>query len=245
MNNNDNNAETPNQENTHENLSNSLNNTIPKKNSEFTESLDLKKSESESLPKIAESKEILEELKVQNNENNPKSEKKEQSSIKYTPLNQDAKPFNYKKIKERIYQQNAEDNINSNYENRSATNTPININEKSSDVKRNNFAKKNNYSLQSPLLSYFNDSQRYLSEQYGQNIMKKPVNIMNKMTLVKDNNNNSNNKASTPIDDTEDNNKSNQKKIHLIIMILIFSIIIIVNLVLICQILIIQYLIII
>ena len=70
MNNSNNNAETPNQENIHKNLSNSLNNRTPKNITEQSENIDLKKSES--LLKMEEQKENLEELKNQNNEKNPK-----------------------------------------------------------------------------------------------------------------------------------------------------------------------------
>ena len=79
-------------------------------------------------------------------------------------------------------------------------------NEKNNDMKRVNYIKQNNYTTQSPVFSYFNDSQKYLSEQYGQNIIKKSLNQINKMSLIKDNNLKNNN--STPIEDIEENNIS-------------------------------------
>ena len=113
--------------------------------------------------------------------------KSEQITAKYTPLSQDSKPFNYKKIKEKNLQNNNEqNNINNNNnfignENNKQKNNNSNI-EKNNDIKRKNFIKKNNYSTQSPVYTYFNESQKYLSEQYGQNKMKKSENQINKMS---------------------------------------------------------------
>ena len=189
-----------------------------------------------------------EEKENQNNElksETPKMTNPEQPTVKHTPLSQDAKPYNYKKIKERkIAKLNEMNNINPNINNEnniqkfSSSNS---INNK--DIKRNNFVKKNEYSMQSPLFSYFNDSQKYLSEQYGQNKMKKSSNQINKMAILKDNNIKIQN--STPFEDIEENEQSDKNE-KTIIMILIFSItlIIIPKIVLICRMEIIQYLII-
>ena len=68
----------------------------------------------------------------------------------YTPLSQDAKPFLSKRLK----------NINS-----QKSNEQLNKNE----MKRINYVKKNDFN-ESPIFSYFNSSQKYLSEEYAKNI---------------------------------------------------------------------------
>ena len=45
-------------------------------------------------------------------------------------------------------------------------------NGKNNDIKRVNYIKQNNYTTKSPVFSYFNYSQKYLNEQYAQNIIK-------------------------------------------------------------------------
>ncbi len=169
MSNNEKNSESSNQENPCKNIINSENNSTLKENNENSKSSDLHKSNT--LSKLSNFKENSEETQIQIKDKNPKNEKQEQVSLKYTPLNQDAKPFNYKKIKKRNTP-NIEEINNINNDNEGVNNIQANNSEKVSEIKRNNFVKKNSYSIQSPLFSYFNDSQKYLSEQYGQNMMK-------------------------------------------------------------------------
>ena len=63
------------------------------------------------------------------------------------------------------------------------SNGNINI-ENNNDTKRNIFQNKNDYSMQSPLYSYFNDSHKYLSSQYSQNQLKRTGNQINKMEII-------------------------------------------------------------
>lgn len=136
-------------------------------------------------------KEIKEETNKIKIENTPKESISEPPQIKFTPLSQDAKPFDYKKIKSK----NSEEFNNMNNE----IKTPNN------EIKKTNFAKKSNISIQSPLFSYFNDSQKFLSEQYGQNKIIRSSNQINKNVLIKDNNTKT--QLSSPIENIEENNQ--------------------------------------
>ena len=95
----------------------------------------------------------------------------EKPKPKYTPLRQDAKPYDYTKIKKKKNTVTQEIN-NQNEMNFSNKNNAI-------DSKRNNFVKKMNYVSESPLFSYFNDSQKYLSEQYSSNVSNNNIKQLN------------------------------------------------------------------
>ena len=68
----------------------------------------------------------------------------------YTPLSQNAKPFLSKRLKN-ISSQKSNEQLNKN------------------EMKRINYVKKNDFN-ESPIFSYFNSSQKYLSEEYAKNI---------------------------------------------------------------------------
>ena len=207
MNDNDKNLESPKKEAQINEPINPINNKAEKereKISQFKEGENIIQNTTENPPKEKDTSEKTKDLQLQQS-------KSEQLAAKYTPLNQDSKPYNYKKIKDRKFQNNNEQNIQNNIyintENSQKNNMNIN-NEKNNDMKRVNYIKQNNYTTQSPVFSYFNDSQKYLSEQYGQNKLKKSGNQINKMAFIKDNT--IKKQSSTPIADIEENNQSPQ-----------------------------------
>ena len=203
MNDNDKNLESPKKDDKINEPTNQIDNKIEKekeKISQFKEGENIIQNTTENPPKEKDTLEKPKDLRLQQSNS-------EQLTGKYTPLNQDSKPYNYKKIKDRKFQNSIDQNIqNNNYINTENTQKNNMNNEKNNDIKRVNYIKQNNYTTQSPVFSYFNDSQKYLSEQYGQNIIKKSLNQINKMSLIKDNNLINNN--STPIEDIEENNIS-------------------------------------
>ena len=197
MSNTEKNKELQNKINDNINNTNSSNNRSPKEKEDLTKKLGLDPSFVNSINSTIQ-KEIKEEankIKKENNktfqQNTPKESNSEPPQIKFTPLSQDAKPFDYKKIKSK----NSDEFNNMNNE----INTPNN------EIKRTNFAKKSNISMQSPLFSYFNDSQKFLSEQYGQNKIIRSSNQINKNALIKDNNTKT--QLSSPIENIEENNQ--------------------------------------
>jgi hypothetical protein len=172
---------------------NSSNNKSPKEKKELSKKLELDPSSVNNINPTIQ-KEVKEETNKEKIQNTPKESISEPPQIKFTPLSQDAKPFDYKKIKSKNSDEFNNNNMNNEY------NTPNN------EIKRTNFAKKSNISMQSPLFSYFNDSQKFLSEQYGQNKIIRSSNQINKNALIKDNNTKT--QLSSPIENIEENNQS-------------------------------------
>ena len=107
MNDNDKNLESPKKEAQINEPINPINNKAEKekeKISKFKEGENINQNTTENPPKEKDTSEKPKDLQLQQSNS-------EQLTAKYTPLNQDSKPYNYKKIKDRKFQNNNEQNI--------------------------------------------------------------------------------------------------------------------------------------
>ena len=103
----------------------------------------------------------------------------------YTPLSQNAQPFISKRMKN-IKMKKANELINK------------------AEIKRSNYIKKNEFN-ESPIFSYFNSSQKYLSEEYAKNSMN--LNKENEVEEIDDDSQEENDEESSENDEEVEKKK--------------------------------------